>query len=165
MAKVIKLKVKNPHYWGGKLNLPGVGETKVNKQGILELEEETLASLLLNNTDEYELVEGNGTTVTKELHSKKKKEVVVEEEDEDEEEEEDSDDDEDEDSEEEEDDSDDDDEEEEDEDEEEEEEDLSTKTLKELIKIAEEAEIPEEDYAKFKSKKALMLNFLKKELK
>lgn len=147
MSKVVKLKVKNKNQWGKSLILPGIGETKVQEDGVMEVNEESIASLLLNNTDLFELVEGNGTTVIKELHPTEAKKVVEDEEsDEDTIEDSDIEDD------------------NQDDESGEDELELEEKTLKELIEIAKEAEIPEEDYAKFQKNKKLMLAFLKKEL-
>lgn len=144
MAKNVVLKHKDEKIWGLNVILPGVGEVKIDENGEFEVEE-VVATQLLDGTEDYLLVEGNGTTVVEEdfeskLAKKKSEEETEDDEKESEEETED------------------------DEEESEEEIDLSKKTLKELIEIAESAGIPEEEYAKFSKKKALMLNFLKKQL-
>lgn len=133
MAKNVVLKHKDEKIWGLNVILPGVGEVKIDENGEFEVEE-VVATQLLDGTEDYLLVEGNGTTVVEEDFESKLAEKKSEEETED------------------------------DEEESEEEIDLSKKTLKELIEIAESAGIPEEEYAKFSKKKALMLNFLKKQL-
>jgi len=154
MAKSVKsvtLRMTNKARWGQTIILPGIGETPVGKDGLIELEEDAVATVLLNQGEKYTLVKGNGTTVTAEAHPDKvdeespdyvapedrveateeeKTEEVVEEETEEATE---SNDDE-----------------------------LSDKTLSELLEIAEASGIDADEYKKFKKSKKLMVNFLKK---
>ncbi len=183
----VKLRITNKNQWGKTVILPTVGETEIGKDGIFEVED-TVATILLNQTNDYSLVEGNGTTVTAEIHADKIDEessdyLAPDEEDEDEDSDEDSseddaDDSEDEDNDDSEDSDEDTDEDDSDEDnseegaedgegdsedsEEDEDDGLDDKKLSELLDIAKEAEIPEEDYKKFKKSKKLMVNFLRK---
>jgi len=172
----VKLRITNKHQWGKTVILPTAGETKIGNDGIFEIED-AVATILLRNTSHYTLVEGNGTTVTAEIYPEDVDEestdyVAEDEETEDEDEDDSEDEDSDEDSDDEdgddsdEDDSEGSDEDEDDSDEDEEEEDeddgLDDKKLGELIEIAEKAEIPGDDYKKFKKSKKLMVNFLRK---
>jgi predicted RNA-binding protein with PUA-like domain len=152
----VKMRLKTKSQWGKKVILPTVGETEIGEDGVFEIID-TVATLLLNHSQEYLLMEGNGTTVTAEAHPGKvdedspeyidpkaeeeteaKAEVEVEvkvevEETEDEETEV-----------------------------EETEDELKEKTLSQLLDIAKEADIPTDEYKKFKKSKKLMYNFLKK---
>ena len=169
MAKNVTLRHTNKNLWGMTVILPGVGATEIGKDGKFEVEE-TVATTVLNGSDDFRLVKGNGTTVTEEIHSDKLDEdntdyVAPDAKDADEDDSTDAT--------EEEETGGDDSENEEESDEEtseeeteesEEEDELEGKTLSELIEIAEAAEIPEEEYKKFKKNKKLMQNFLKKYL-
>lgn len=158
MAKSVKsvtLRMTNKARWGQTIILPGIGETPVGKDGLIELEEDAVATVLLNQGEKYTLVKGNGTTVTAEAHpdkvdeespdyvapedrveateEEKAEEVVEEVVEEKTEEATESNDDE-----------------------------LSDKTLSELLEIAEASGIDADEYKKFKKSKKLMVNFLKK---
>jgi len=142
-AEKVLLKVTNKNLWGGKIILPTIGETSVEANGNLEVED-TVATLLHTKTDSYQLVKGNGTTVTEELYADKLAEEVVlevkeqevtsikEETSEQETKEEDG---------------------------------LDEMTLSELKEIAEQAGFTEEDYSKYAKSKKLMINFLRKNAK
>ena len=161
----VKLRIINRAQWGQTVILPTVGETEIGKDGIFEIED-TVATILLRNTSHYKLVEGNGTTVTAAIHpddlDEENTEVVEETEEESSEDEtagegaeEESEEEEGEEEESEEENS-------EEEEESDEDDGLDDKNLGELIEIAEKAEIPAEDYKKFKKSKKLMVNFLRK---
>lgn len=142
-AEKVLLRATNKNLWGGVIILPTIGETKVEANGNLEVED-TVATLLLTKSDAYQLVKGNGTTVTEELHADKLAEEVVlevkeqevtsikEETSEEETKEEDG---------------------------------LDEMTLSELKEIAEQAGFTEEDYSKYAKSKKLMINFLRKNAK
>jgi hypothetical protein len=142
-SEKVLLRATNKNLWGGKIILPTIGETIVEANGNLEVED-TVATLLLTKTDSYQLVKGNGTTVTEELYADKLAEEVVlevkeqevtsikEETSEQETKEEDG---------------------------------LDEMTLSELKEIAEQAGFTEEDYSKYAKSKKLMINFLRKNAK
>jgi hypothetical protein len=142
LEKVL-LRATNKNLWGGVVILPNIGETKVEANGNLEVDD-TLATLLLTKTESYQLVKGNGTTVTEELYADKLAEEVVLEvkeqqvtsiKDETAEEETKEDD------------------------------GLDEMTLSELKEIAEQAGFTEDDYSKYAKSKKLMINFLRKNAK
>jgi len=150
----VKLRLVSATQWGQIVILPMVGETEISEDGSFTIDD-VVATLLLNKTDSYLLIEGNGTTVTAENHpgkiDKESKDYVEPTEETEETEET----------------------EQVEEVEEptevevepeidEEVDELKDKTLSELLAIAKEADIPSDEYKKFKKSKKLMYNFLKK---
>ena len=140
----VKLQVTDKGLWDKTVVLPSVGETVITAEGIMEVED-MVATVLLRQTDSYLLVEGNGTTVTEEIHEEKvaekpkketkkvkpKKEEPKKEEPNAEEVEKESD-------------------------------GLDEMTLTELKEIAKDSGFEESEYKKFQKSKKLMINFLRK---
>lgn len=166
----VKIKAKSTSMYGKKINLPIDGEVKIDENGILEVSSEC-ANLLVEKTENYSFVEEKEATTKKddkkksETEKSKKSETTkksskkVEEVEEDEEETEDETSDE-----ETRDDSDDSEDEEEDEDVTYTKEDLNALEITDLIEILKEANISEDKYEKFKTKKGLLINFILKTL-
>lgn len=174
----VKIKAKSTSMYGKKINLPIDGEVKIDENGILEVSSEC-ANLLVEKTENYSFVEEKEAATTKKDDKKKsetektkksettKKSSKKVEEDEEETEDEET---EDETSEEETDEDDSDDNSDDSEDEEEDEdvtytkEDLNALEITDLIEILKEANISEDKYEKFKTKKGLLINFILKTL-
>lgn len=172
----VKIKAKSTSMYGKKINLPIDGEVKIDENGILEVSSEC-ANLLVEKTENYSFVEEKEATTKKddkkksETEKSKKSETTkksskkVEEVEEDEEEtEEEETEDETSDEETDEDNSDDSEDEEEDEDVTYTKEDLNALEITDLIEILKEANISEDKYEKFKTKKGLLINFILKTL-
>lgn len=169
----VKIKAKSTSMYGKKINLPIDGEVKIDENGILEVSSEC-ANLLVEKTENYSFIEDeqpaplkkdNTKKETKEdddskkssKKSKKVEEVEETEEDEETSEEETEDDDSS-------DESDDSDNEEDEEDVTYTKEDLNALEISDLIEILKEANISEDKYEKFKTKKGLLINFILKTL-
>lgn len=175
MDKKIKIKSKSSALFGKKVNLPIDGEVEISTDGTLEVSEKC-ANLLVEKTEHYSYVESetkkddskddSTKKVTKPVTDKKadKKAVKVEKTEELEDEEDESEEDESENEDEQE------DEETEDEDDSEDNVPLTKESLNELeiedlISILKDAEIEEDKYSKFVTKKGLLINFILKTIK
>lgn len=178
----VKIKAKSTSMYGKKINLPIDGEVKIDENGILEVSSEC-ANLLVEKTENYSFIEDEQPAPLKKDNTKKetkedddskksskksetskksKKVEEVEETEEDEEDEETSEEEtEDDDSSDE---SDDSDNEEDEEDVTYTKEDLNALEISDLIEILKEANISEDKYEKFKTKKGLLINFILKTL-
>ena len=164
----VKIKAKSTSMYGKKINLPIDGEVKIDEKGILEVSSEC-ANLLVEKTENYSFIEDEQPAPLKKDNTKKetkedddskksskksktsKKSKKVEEVEETEED--DSSDE-----------SDDSDNEEDEEDVTYTKEDLNALEISDLIEILKEANISEDKYEKFKTKKGLLINFILKTL-